>query len=159
MEVAGEPVVARRNSAEVFEPPEHPLDRVAVPIEVGREAVLPDPVGFWRDVWSGTRGFDLPAHGVGVIALVPMYQIGLGHLVEQRVGRHAVSDLAAGQQERDGAAVLVGQGVDFGRASAARAADRLVSLPPFPPEAQRCAFTAEESINTSAGGPPAVARA
>lgn len=124
-------MVTSRKSAEVFEPPEHPLDRVPVPIEVRREAVLPDPVGFWRDVWSGTGGFDLPAHGIGVIALVPMHQIGLGHLVEQRVGRHAIGHLAAGQQESDGAAVLVGQGVDFGRASAARAADRLVPLPLF----------------------------
>ncbi len=29
--------------------------------------------------------------------------------------------------------------------------------PPYPPEAERCAFTAEESISTLAGGPPALA--
>lgn len=119
MEVAGEPVVARCNSAEILEPPEHALDGVPVSIEVRRETVFPEPVGFWRDVRSGYGGFDLPAHGVGVIALVRMHQIGCGHLVEQRVGCHAVGYLAAGQQERDGTTVLVGQGVDFGRASAA----------------------------------------
>lgn len=30
--------------------------------------------------------------------------------------------------------------------------------PPFPPAAQRCALTAELSISTSAGGPPALAK-
>lgn len=88
-----------------------------------------------------------------------MHQIGRGQLVEQGIGGDAIGNLPAGEQEGDGAAVFVGQGVDFGGAAAARAADRLVPLPPFPPEAQRCAFTAEESINTSAGGPPAVAKA
>jgi hypothetical protein len=88
-----------------------------------------------------------------------MNQVGGGHPVEQGIGGNAIGNLAAGEQEGDGATVLVGQGVDFGGAAAARAADRLVPLPPFPPEAQRCAFTAEESINTSAGAPPAVARA
>ena len=49
--------------------------------------------------------------------------------------------------------------MDLGGASAARAPDRLGPLPPFPPEAERCAFTAELSISTSAGGPPAAAKA
>ena len=154
-----EAIVSGCDPTEVLEPAEHPFDGVAVPVEVRREAVLPDPVGFGRDVRRGAFFLDFPAHGIGVIALVGMNQIGLRYLIEQGVGGDAIGNLAAGQQERDGAAVLVGQGMDFGRASAARAADRLAALPPFPPEAQRCAFTAEESISTSAGGPPAVASA
>ena len=43
------------------------------------------------------------------------------------------------------------------RAPTARAADGLGLLPPLPPEAQRCALTAELSIRTWAGGPPALA--
>jgi hypothetical protein len=43
-----------------------------------------------------------------------------------------------------------------GRASAARAANGLIFLPSSPPLAERCAFTAEESMRTSAGGPPAL---
>src|SRR4051812_12876625 len=34
-------------------------------------------------------------------------------------------------------------------------ADGLIFLPPFPPAAERCALTAELSIRTCAGGPPA----
>jgi hypothetical protein len=49
--------------------------------------------------------------------------------------------------------------MDFGRPSPARATDRLVFLPPFPPEAERWAFTAELSIKTCSGGPPACASA
>ena len=71
----------------------------------------------------------------------------------------AIGDLAAGQQEGDRAAEIIGQGVDLGRAPAARAADRLIALPPLPPDAERCAFTAEESMSTCAGGPPARASA
>lgn len=88
-----------------------------------------------------------------------MDQIGGGHLVEQSVGGDAIRHLPAGEQEGDGAAVPVDQGVDFGRAAAARATDRLLLLSPFPPEAQRCAFMAEKSIKTAAGSPPAAASA
>jgi hypothetical protein len=49
--------------------------------------------------------------------------------------------------------------MDFGGASASRAADGLAALPPLPPETQRCALTAEESTRTGAGGPPPAARA
>ena len=69
----------------------------------------------------------------------------------------AVGGLAAGEMERDRPALCIGQGVDLGRAAAARSPDRLALLPPLPPEAQRCAFTAEESIISAAEGPPAAA--
>ena len=88
-----------------------------------------------------------------------MEDAGGRHLLQQCRSRRAIGDLAAGEQEGDGPAVAIGQRVDLGRAPAARAADGLVALPPFPPEAERCAFTAEESISTWAGGPPALARA
>ncbi len=50
----------------------------------------------------------------------------------------------------------VGQRMDFRRPTATRATDRLIFLPPFPPAAERCAFTAEESMRTWAGGGAAV---
>lgn len=159
MEVGGEAVISGGDAAEVLEPVEHAFDGVPVSVEVWREAALPDAVDLGRDVRRGALRLDLPAHGVGVIALVAMNQVGSGELVEQRIGGDAIGNLPAGEQEGDGTTIPVGQGVDFCGAPAARAADRLVALPPFPPEAQRCAFTAEESISTSAGGPPAVATA
>lgn len=88
-----------------------------------------------------------------------MQDAGLGHCVEQRIGGSAIGDLAAGQQEGDRAAERIGQGVDFRGATATRATNRLRPFPPFPPATQRCAFTADESISTWAGGPSAEARA
>ncbi|MDF2970370.1 MAG: hypothetical protein K0R61_820 [Microvirga sp.] len=41
---------------------------------------------------------------------------------------------SARQQESDGTAEVVCQGVDFGRASSARAPDSLIALPPLAPE-------------------------
>ena len=154
-----QPVVSGGDPSEVLDPAEHTLDGVAVAVEGGREAGLPAPIGFRRDVGRRAPGFDLPAHGVAVIAFVSMQDRRRRHLVEQGVGGGAIGNLATGEQERDGAAEGVGQGVDLRRPAAPRAAYRLIALPPFPPDAQRWAFTAEESINTSAGGPPAEASA
>jgi hypothetical protein len=80
------------------------------------------------------------------------------HLLQQQGGGRAISDLAAGEQERKWPALTIGEGMDFGCSSAPGSAYGLIFLPPLPPEAQRCALTAELSISTSAGGPPADAR-
>ena len=88
-----------------------------------------------------------------------MQDAGGRHLLQQDRSGGAIGDLSAGEQEGDGPAVAIGPRVDFGGAAAARTTDGLVSLPPFPPEAERWAFTAEESISTWAGGPPALASA
>ena len=56
---------------------------------------------------------------------------------------------------------MVGQGMDLGGSPATRAADGLTEFPSpfFLPEAQRYDLTVDESISTSASGPPADARA
>jgi hypothetical protein len=46
-----------------------------------------------------------------------------------------------------GSTIRIAQRVDFRGASAARAADRLFVLPPFPPLAERCALIEVESID------------
>jgi len=48
--------------------------------------------------------------------------------------------LARRQAQRNGPSACVGQGMNLGRPSAARASDRLRIFPPFPPEAERCAL-------------------
>ena len=49
------------------------------------------------------------------------------------------------QHEGDGAAEIIGQGVDFRRPSAARGANGVIKSPPFAPAAERCALTWVES--------------
>ena len=157
--MCGQPVVSGSDTAEILDPSEHALDGVAVAIEDRREAVFPAPVGLGRDVRRRSHGLDLLTDGIAVVALIAMQDRCYWHVLQQGIGRGAVGHVAAGQQERDGAAEAIGQGMDLGGPSAARATDRLRAFPPFPPAAQRCALTAEESISTSAGGPPACARA
>ena len=74
-------------------------------------------------------------------------------LQEGGTGR-AVGDLAAGEREREGPAVLIGQRVGYSSCSrrASGPSDLIRGspdvLPPFPPEAERWAFTAELSMST-----------
>ena len=101
----------------------------------------------------------LTADRVAVVAFVAMQDAGLRHLLKQGRSGRAVGHLTAGEQEGDGPASAVGQRVDLGRAPATGAADGLGPLPPFPPDAERWALTAELSISTCAGGPLAPASA
>jgi hypothetical protein len=64
----------------------------------------------------------------------------------QGSGHRPVMDIAGRQQQHARAARLVGQGVDLGGAPAARAADRLRVVPPFAPDAERCALMWVASI-------------
>ena len=54
--------------------------------------------------------------------------------------------LSAGQHYRRKTAFSIADCVDFRVSSAARPTNRLILLPPFPPEAERFAFTWVESI-------------
>jgi hypothetical protein len=53
---------------------------------------------------------------------------------------------AAGQENGDQAAPSIRECVDLRVAPSARAANSLLLLPPFPPDADRCALTCVESI-------------
>jgi hypothetical protein len=69
----------------------------------------------------------------------------LGATDEAR-GRRTIVGLAAGQQDGKKTAFSICECVDLRVTSAARAANRLFLLPPFPPEAERCALRCVESI-------------
>jgi hypothetical protein len=58
-----------------------------------------------------------------------------------------VMTVAGCDQEGERAAAILGQRVDFGGAAAARAADRLLEVPPFAPAAERWALMWVESID------------
>src|SRR5206468_10565196 len=131
-EVHGIAVVAGRDASKVLQAAEHALDGVAVAIEEWREAVLPLPICLWR-----------------------VQDVAVRKPFEQRLSSGAVCYLSASEHEGKRATLSVCQRVDFRRAAAARTADGLIFLPPFPPAAERCALTAELSIKTCAGGPPA----
>lgn len=98
----------------------------------------------------GGRGRDGGDH---LVALQPIPQalcvvglvgnLALGRHDGLQLGqRHAdVGHVARRQGERNWSATTIGQAMDFAREAAARAADGLAPVPPFPPDAERCAFT------------------
>jgi hypothetical protein len=55
--------------------------------------------------------------------------------------------VSGGDQERQGTPQIICQRVDFGRAPAARAADRVAEGPPFAPAAERWTLMCVESID------------
>lgn len=141
-------VVSCGYAPEVLDPAKHAFNGVSITVKRGRKARFPSPIALRWDIWSSAHFLDLPAYSIAVIALIAMQDDSLRHLVEQRVGGSTIRDLPAGQEERDWPAQWIGKRVDLGGPATARAAYRLIALPPLPPEAQRCAFTAELSIKT-----------
>lgn len=135
--VSGEFVVSGGNSPEVLEPAEASLNDIASLVGEFVEAMPPDAIGLVGDDWPGAALFDLGAEGITVVALVG--DDGLGSWSERQDLRRRgdVGILARGQVECDGSAKRITERMDFRGATAARTADRLRALPPFPPEAQR----------------------
>ena len=82
-----------------------------------------------------------PSEGIGIVGLV-RDEPSQGPGEAQQIGRHSDVVQVAGSYQKDpGAPEFVGQGMDRCRAAAARAADRFVEDPPFPPAAERWALT------------------
>jgi hypothetical protein len=81
-----------------------------------------------------------------VISLVAEKLRGGFDATDQALGRWTIVRLAAGQQEAKKTAFSICECVDLRVAPSARAANRLFLLPPFPPEAERCALMCVESI-------------
>ena len=135
--ITGELVVAGRDATKVLEAAEAALDDVASFVGPPVEAMTHDAVGFvWNDGLCSTLG-DFGAERIAVVAFVSEKRTHR-RCFGQYVGRNGnIGVLAWRQVQNDGSALRIAQSVDFRRASAARSADGLSVLPPFPPEAQR----------------------
>jgi len=139
--VRRELVIACGDAPEVLQPAEGGLDApsVAVAALVMADRLLPvPPPGDDRDGSGLAKG---PAQGVCVVAAVGDQALRGPAAGEQRVGHADVGGVARRELQRDRTAENVGQRVDLGGLAAPRAADGLRLGPPFPPCAERCAFT------------------
>ena len=136
-EIARELVVSGSDAAEVLEAAEAALDDVPALVGSLVERMDDDAVGLVGDDRLSATIDDLGAQFVTVVAFVGdegAHDRGEG----QQVGRGSdVGILAGCEMKHDRPAERIAQAMDFGRAPAARAADGLILLPPFPPEAQR----------------------
>jgi hypothetical protein len=95
---------------------------------------------------------------LGAAALQPLAQFGavIGLVAEQAfrcfasanqpLCNRAVMGFTAGQENGDQTALSICECMDLCVAPASRAANSLFLLPPFPPDAERCALTCVESI-------------
>jgi hypothetical protein len=88
---------------------------------------------------------ELP-EGIAIVGGVGGAQARRRQRVEQGASDGCVAALAGCYFEREGTAAAIDNSMDFCRSPAARAADRLVVGPPFPPAAERCALAVVLSI-------------
>ena len=136
-EISGKLVISCGNAPEILKPAEAALDDVSPFVGPLVEGMEPHAIGFIRD--------DGPCAGLMISARdsSPSYPLSamsarIGRCERQNIGRGGdVGLLAAGEMKNDGSAERIAQRMDFRRAAAARTADCLIVLPPFPPEAQR----------------------
>jgi len=75
-----------------------------------------------------------------VVGFVGEEFLSLFGLVDQWFGNRAIMRLAAGQEEGKKTSLSICNCMDFRIAAASAPTNRLILLPPFPPDAERCAF-------------------
>lgn len=136
-EIPSELVVPGDNSTEVFEPTEAAFDDISAPIGPLVETMDDDTVGFVGNHGLSAAVGDLGTKAVAVVAFVGDERAHAGRACQDIGRRSKVGILAGGQMNDNWPAEWIAQRVDFGRPPTARSADRLIVLPPFPPEAQR----------------------
>ena len=136
-EIPGELVVSGGYTAEVLEPAEAAFDDISAFVGAFVEAMDDDTVGFIGDDGLGAETNDFAAKVVAVIPFVGEERAH-GRRERQNIGRRRdIGILAWGQMQDNRPTERIAQRMDFCRAASARAADCLIVLPPFPPEAHR----------------------
>ena len=148
-EGSGKFVAASCDTPEILEPAETALDNVAPFVGAFAEAVEGHPVGFvWDDKLRAAIG-DFGAKTVAILAFVP--NEGRDGRRQFQKGRPCANICVLSRSEMKCArfAIRLAQRADFRGPPAARAADRLFMLPPFPPLAERCALIEVESMDKS----------
>ena len=136
-EIPGELVVSGSDAAEVLEPAKAALDDISAFVGAFIEAMDDNAVGFVGDYGLGAATNDFTAKVVTIIPFVSE-ECAHGRRERQNIGRRRdIGILAWGQMQDERPAERIAQRMDFFRAASARAADCLIVLPPFPPEAHR----------------------
>ena len=136
-EISGELVISGGDAAEVLEPAKAAFDDISTFVSAFVEAMDDNAIGFVGDDGLGAATDDVTAKVVAVIAFVGEERAH-GRRERQNIWRRRdIGIVAWGQVQDDRPAERIAQPMDFCRAASARAADCLIVLPPFPPEAHR----------------------
>ncbi len=136
-EIPGELVVSGGDAPEVLESAKAALDDISAFVGAFVEAMDDHTVGLVGDNGLGAAPNDFATKVIAVIPFVGE-ECAHGRRAGQNIGRRGdIGILAWGQMQDDWPAERIAQRMDFCRAASARAADCLILLPPFPPEAHR----------------------
>ena len=145
-EVYSEFVVSGCDAAPVLEPAEHSLDGVAQLVGLAVEGLRALSGWVVGNDGAGAARDQEEAERVAVISGVGGAQPGGWERFDERPRDRRIAALARGYVQREGTTAAIDNSMDFCRSPAARAADRLVVGPPFPPAAERCALAVVLSI-------------
>ncbi len=126
-EIPGKFVVARRDSAEVFELVEEALDEIAFAVERVVACTLDFAVGLWRDYRGDFALGESVDQRIGVVGLIGEQGAWIS-AVDQRLRAGQIVRLPRRKHQFDRIAQGIDQGMDFGRQSAAGSADRLLAV-------------------------------
>lgn len=122
----GEFVVTRGDASEMLETCEEALDQIAGAVEMSVELARCEAIGSGRNYGFGASGLDSGHEMVGVVALVG--HDGLARqILDQCRGTVDVGDLPGREDDAQWVAQRIDGNVQFGRQSAARAADFLTA--------------------------------
>ena len=133
----------------MFELVEESLDEVALAIEVSIDGALDLAIALGWDVGASAGAGDQIDQVLPVVAAIGDHVAGLHRPVQQCWSRCLVGGLAGGEQQPDGQAALIDQGVDLGAQSSTRTADGVIRAPFLPPAACWWARMMELSISCS----------
>ena len=144
--ISRQPVVAGSDAPEVLEPVERTFDAPAQFIETLAEAERLLPVATVRNDRLGSASAQLLVQLGAVVGLVAEHSLRRLYSADQPLCNRAIMGFAAGQQDSEKPPFSICECVNLRVAPSARAANSLLLLPPFPPTAERCAFTCVELI-------------
>ena len=136
-EIPSELVISCGDAAEVLEPAKAAFDDISAFVGAFVEAMDDDTVGFIGNDGLGAVTGDF---GAKVVTIVPFVceKRAHGWRERQNIGRcRDIGILPWGQMQDNWPAERIAQRMDFCRTASPRAADCLIVLPPFPPEAHR----------------------
>jgi len=117
--------IAGCDTSEMLDDIEEPFDEVSLAIEREVTWALDLPAGLGRDDHGDAARFEIVNETVGIIALIAEKRSRL-YLVGQQFGLLDVVNLATCEAEHQRIAERIDDGVDLGRQSTARTADRFI---------------------------------
>src|SRR5262245_49140297 len=144
--ISRQPVVAGCDAPEVLQSVERALD---APAQLGDTLAEAERLFSVAAIWNDRLGSALVqvlAQLGAIVGLVAEHPFRWLHSANEALCDRAVVCFTCGQQDGDKAPFNICECVNLRVAPSARAANSLLLLPPFPPAAERCAFTCVESI-------------